>query len=153
MRFRKLRIAWSVGCGIFCVLLIVMWIRSYWWGDCYTIPINNNWICCSDLRGSIVLTCFDATKRTDISAGYSWGRASHQRLDEHIPVHFYGFCLKDSEAGFGLAIPSWFLIVTSIGFAVAPWLSWQRFTTRTLFLATTLAATLLGLSVWLSRQT
>ena len=31
MRFRKLRIAWSVVCGIACVLLIVLWVRSYWW--------------------------------------------------------------------------------------------------------------------------
>src|SRR6478672_8285240 len=30
MRFRKLRIAWSVACGIACVLLIVLWVRSYW---------------------------------------------------------------------------------------------------------------------------
>ena len=35
MRFRKLRIAWSVGCGILCVLLIVLWVRSYWWRPCY----------------------------------------------------------------------------------------------------------------------
>src|SRR6476660_981818 len=33
MRFRKLRIAWSVGCGVVCVLLIVLWARSYWWQD------------------------------------------------------------------------------------------------------------------------
>src|SRR6478736_9471608 len=33
MRFRKLRIAWSVGCGILCVLLIVLWVRSYRWCD------------------------------------------------------------------------------------------------------------------------
>ena len=31
MRFRKLRIAWSVVCGIACVLLIALWVRSYWW--------------------------------------------------------------------------------------------------------------------------
>src|SRR6476660_2540884 len=29
MIFRKLRIAWSVGCAIACVLLIVLWVRSY----------------------------------------------------------------------------------------------------------------------------
>ena len=29
MRFRKLRIAWSVVCGIVCILLIVSWVRSY----------------------------------------------------------------------------------------------------------------------------
>ena len=33
MRFRKLRIAWSVGWGIACVLLIVLWVRSYWYKD------------------------------------------------------------------------------------------------------------------------
>ena len=27
--YRGLRIAWSVGCGVGCVLLIVLWIRSY----------------------------------------------------------------------------------------------------------------------------
>ena len=30
MRFRKLRIAWSVMCLIACVLLIVLLVRSYW---------------------------------------------------------------------------------------------------------------------------
>jgi hypothetical protein len=33
MRFRKLRIAWSVGWGVACVQLIVLWVRSYWWVD------------------------------------------------------------------------------------------------------------------------
>jgi hypothetical protein len=30
MRFRKLRIAWSTTCVIACVLLLVLWVRSYW---------------------------------------------------------------------------------------------------------------------------
>src|SRR5689334_9944534 len=29
MRFRKLRIAWSVFWGVACVLLVVLWVRSY----------------------------------------------------------------------------------------------------------------------------
>src|SRR5262245_46484708 len=29
--FRTLRIAWSVAFGILCLLLIVLWVRSYWW--------------------------------------------------------------------------------------------------------------------------
>jgi hypothetical protein len=33
MRFRKLRIVWSVACGIACVLLMLLWVRSYWYGD------------------------------------------------------------------------------------------------------------------------
>src|SRR6266850_7721836 len=33
MRFRKLRIAFSATCLIACVLLIVLWVRSYWCVD------------------------------------------------------------------------------------------------------------------------
>jgi hypothetical protein len=33
MRYRKLRIAWSVGCAIACVLLCVLWVRSYYHAD------------------------------------------------------------------------------------------------------------------------
>ena len=29
MKYRKLRIAWSVVWGILCVLLIVLWVRGY----------------------------------------------------------------------------------------------------------------------------
>ena len=37
MRFRKLQIAWSVACGIICLLLIGLWVRSYWWWDQYEV--------------------------------------------------------------------------------------------------------------------
>jgi hypothetical protein len=33
MRFRKLRIAWSVVWGVLCVLLIVLWARSFYIAD------------------------------------------------------------------------------------------------------------------------
>jgi hypothetical protein len=29
MKYRKLRIAWSVGWGVLCLLLVVLWVRSY----------------------------------------------------------------------------------------------------------------------------
>src|SRR4051794_1070164 len=33
MKFRKLRIAWSMAWGLACVLLIVLWVRSYKYVD------------------------------------------------------------------------------------------------------------------------
>src|SRR3954469_13810361 len=33
MRFRKLRIAWSVFWGLAAVLLVMLCMRSYWWQD------------------------------------------------------------------------------------------------------------------------
>ncbi len=50
-------------------------------------------------------------------------------------------------------LPYWFAVFVSATFAGAPWLSrldW-RFSLRTLLIATTLIAVLLGLIVWLSR--
>jgi hypothetical protein len=35
MTYRKLRIAWSVACGIVAVLLCVLWVRSYWYQDAF----------------------------------------------------------------------------------------------------------------------
>src|SRR6476469_3147947 len=39
---RKLRIAWSVGCAIACVLLIVLWVRSYWRKDIVHLPTQQD---------------------------------------------------------------------------------------------------------------
>ena len=38
MKYRKLRIAWSVAWGVVAVLLCVLWVRSYWWADDVTMP-------------------------------------------------------------------------------------------------------------------
>src|SRR5688572_16841861 len=38
MNYRKLRIAWSVWCGVVCLLLIMLWVRSYSWADVYLSP-------------------------------------------------------------------------------------------------------------------
>src|SRR3954462_13903444 len=36
MKFRKLRITWTVLWGIACVLLVELWVRSYWHQDLLT---------------------------------------------------------------------------------------------------------------------
>jgi hypothetical protein len=36
MKYRKLRIACSVGWGVVAVLLIMLWLRSYWWENAIT---------------------------------------------------------------------------------------------------------------------
>src|SRR5690349_11658285 len=39
MRYRKLRIAFSATCLVACVLVVVLWVRSYWRHDFYKIAI------------------------------------------------------------------------------------------------------------------
>ena len=45
MKHRKLRIAWSVAWGIAAVMLIALWVRSYWWRDFKVLYLpNNRWV-------------------------------------------------------------------------------------------------------------
>jgi hypothetical protein len=84
MRFRKLRIAWSVLCGLSCVPVSVLWLRSYW-----------------------------------------------QRAEMYWAVVFFASL--------------------SALFACIPWLPWSnRFSLRTLLLATTLVAVTLGVIAYVA---
>jgi hypothetical protein len=38
MMYHKWRIVWSVGCGLICLLLIALWVRSYWKIDFIWVP-------------------------------------------------------------------------------------------------------------------
>ena len=89
MRFRKLRIAWSVGCAIACVLLNYGFVRH---------------------------------ERSVDDAPY---------VEEYASWNSYSY-----------------LILPAAILAIAPWLPWpSRFSLRTLLIATTLVAVVLGLVV------
>src|SRR4051795_652243 len=55
MRFRKLRIAWSVFWGVACVLLIVLWVRSYSWNEEFAFPAGGKRYHVQSLCGRIVV--------------------------------------------------------------------------------------------------
>src|SRR5690349_1139434 len=61
MRFRKLRFAWSVMWGLACVLLIVLWVRSYYHNDVvYNVDKNLVETCLGSNAGTVYL--FRSTK-------------------------------------------------------------------------------------------
>src|SRR6478672_11323736 len=64
MRFRKLRIAWSVFCGLACLLLIVLWVRSYSRLDYVEAAIDDtHYLNGESIRGKAILSvihCPDA---------------------------------------------------------------------------------------------
>src|SRR3954451_3787256 len=56
LRFRKLRIAWSVFWGLACVLLILFWVRSYWRIDNIRFPIlQTNLVGAWSIQGTIAV--------------------------------------------------------------------------------------------------
>jgi hypothetical protein len=155
MKFRKLRIAWSVVCGIATVLLIVLWARSYWWYEC--IGLNNLYfgISLSTGRGKILYQIYGPATATAshwyyvyhpvIPGGLYSGKSFFEILYGHgdYPYRIY------LTPGLSV-IPYWLLVAFAALLAPLPWLRW-RFTPRTLLIATTLVAVVLGLIVWLVR--
>src|SRR6476660_8978143 len=72
MRFCKLRIAWSVLCGIACVLLIVLWVRSYWWRDLcqtYILPKTVLLLCSEEGQAVVQLEISDSASGGDYWLG------------------------------------------------------------------------------------
>ncbi len=136
MKYRKLRIAWSVAWSLAAVLLCVLWVRSRdhfddigsamsAQGNLYLAPKVN--LFPIDEKGATVETYqhFDGKLTT-----------TQVRNVKLIPL-----------AGTGPVIPYWSLVLVTPLLAVAPWIRW-RFSLRTLLIATTLIAVVLGIVVW-----
>jgi hypothetical protein len=139
MRIRKLRIAWSVFWGLVCILLISLWVRStssfdqigrgmsaqgrlYLFPKLNVVPLNDTYACQIESRDH-----FGGTVKT-LSV-----------LNGQLIL----------QPGSGPAIPYWpIALVVSVA-ATLPWIP-RRFSLRTLLIATTLVAVVLGSSVWLA---
>jgi hypothetical protein len=117
---RYLRIGFSITCLIACVLLIVLWVRSYWGHFDIRFPRSDHWLC--SLRGWTQLLC-------DSDRDPLTGMAR--------PEFIIPFWLPTVLAVASSAAP-WL-----------PWWS-KRFSLRTLLIVMTLVALVLGLIVWQS---
>jgi hypothetical protein len=150
MRFRSLRIVWWNVCGIACVLIVLLWVRSYsirdsalWQRENFGAEINS-------IKGHVVL--FLALR----AFGEGPVRINHNNItpdDEarvkHGILGFFYFRERDPA---GIHIPFWFLALVVIAVAaVVPWIWPRRFSLRRLLIATTLVAVVLGLVVYALR--
>jgi hypothetical protein len=140
MRFRKLRIAWSVFWGLACVVLIVLWVRSYRYGD--RLRTEN-------------FTHEDSQKRLYVvQSGRGFVRLSVAKQDargewaiSYRPSKLFGLGLSRTNSSTTVNVPYWFPMIVSAAMAFTPWVNW-RFSLRTLLIATTLVAVVLGLIAW-----
>jgi hypothetical protein len=157
---RKLRIAFSVVCGILCLLLIALWVRSYWNYERLTCLDSSFWEFQSS-RGAIFL---DVTTDSRISSSANSRKLSFvtrpQSEIEWGPVGTWwswpSMTRRPSITRgapplvqtISINVPFWLPILT-IGIIVGGlWIPWSaRFSLRTLLIATTLVAVVLGLAV------
>jgi hypothetical protein len=116
---RYLRIAFSATCLAACVLLTVLWWRSY--SACVTMNLGpfDSFISFTSDEGTLLFA---------------------------YPADNFGTQVKF------INVPSWFTVLIAATLAVLPWIQWsKRFSLRTLLIATTLIALMLGIIVWMWR--
>jgi hypothetical protein len=154
MSNRKLRIAWPVAWGIACVLLIVLWVRSYW--RAYHLESTDAAVIVAADYGEIHVSLdlpaildgeedggwsiYGTPPLFDSFEGFPRGKPSPPHLD------FQFNSIRDLY----FRAPGWFLSLSTVVLAALPWLP-RRFSLRTLLIATTLVAAGLGLIVYAAR--
>jgi hypothetical protein len=138
MRYCKLRIAWSVGWGILCLLVIALWVRSYRWCDIVEGPFigssgfqlasQNGDVSCRKYRGSQAGWAISSIEMDVLRTRLGWS-----------PSGFYwNFAIESF-----VQVPHWFLLCIVATLAAVSWLPW-RFSLRTLLIAMSLIAAVLG---------
>src|SRR3954471_20686925 len=151
MRFRKLRIAWSVMWGVAAVLLVVLWVRSYWWYDIrgYYSPVGS--LSLESQHGKVkVYTAIGHARGGGFVGGtvYDKDNRNGPRLER------WGFSHSLLQPfDLYMAMPHWLPILLLATSGVVPWIRWinWRFSLRSLLIVTTLVAIVLGLIVWVAK--
>jgi hypothetical protein len=141
---RYLRIAFSATCLIACVLLVVLWVRSYWWMDIVQVRADRAIVSCpGHIRtlGINLAQRFGARMLISIQQGLTFAPPKYS---------FLGFGYSPMTTGEWITIPDWFPVLLTATLAATPWIHWsKRFSLRTLLIATTLVAVVLGLAVYI----
>jgi hypothetical protein len=151
-----LRIAVTALCLTASVLLIALWVRSYWWADSIDIPMSSETMFYFESRkGELYLSLYDDTG-VDTSGLPPQRRTSKWLVDEvdELPNEFSTFEWYWDTSYKSVGLPTWLPLIGFITAAVVPWISRlpRRFSLRTLLIATTLVAIAFGLIAYAARR-
>jgi hypothetical protein len=149
---RKLRMAFSVLCGIFCLLLIMVWMRSDWTLCGVSGNRGQHYIYCDIHSARFMLSRILPSSqfppepwrrfsrpisKSDLEADANSSRGSFCAL---------GFQWRVVGNGWRVAVPLWFPTAVCAGLGVAPWLRW-RFSLLSIFIATAVIAGVLAIAM------
>ena len=123
MKYRKLRIAWSVTWGVLAVWLCVLWVRSY---QQYEAVARNNGKGCTTIlcsTGGTVQFVQDYMMNNNV--GYvlparkgEWLLTQTETKYPAAMFQWHGRLLGESK----IVAPHWFLISVFAAIAIVPWL-------------------------------
>jgi hypothetical protein len=163
----KVRVACSAFWGLACVLLVVLWVRSYHYRSHYQRSFSAtqllvaesdvgrlyiSWRVANYPRPRQGLT--NEELNSEFVTLLQKMHASHEKLGFAIDRRIVPAEPRAGGTGVadirGITLPYWFLTLLA---ALLPPVAWIKgtFSLRTLLIATTLVAVVLGLVVWLSR--
>jgi hypothetical protein len=149
---RLLNIA-SIVCLVLCVALMGMWVRSYSWLDDITlIPLGAYSVGVGSAMGRIAIGAepkanFFQFRHTPVADFGNLLAIIDQRFS-----NIAGFGIANDVSKFSIMVPYWFaiLVVGILGYLPRSRVKY-RFGLRTLFIATTFLAIVLGMIAWLDR--
>jgi hypothetical protein len=158
MKYRKLRIAFSITCGIACVLLVVLWIRSYRSCDLLRRNILGARLEVIAVEGRLKITRTGPQPNWIIgplpsTLNYQLDQPEAETLVRHIRgfANSWGFGIERGKIS-AILVPYWFPVIITGVVAGLPWLGIaRRFSLRTLLIAMTLIGLILGLIIITTR--
>jgi hypothetical protein len=152
MKYRKLRIAWSLAWGVVAVLLCLLWVRSYSVQGLKPIRSTS-----ATQRGYVLssadgkLSVWTVTWRV-LPNGRVMLESAAATRGAKVILSALCFEWTRSPTGFSMALPYWFLVAITGSLAAGPSIQrLKRFSLRTLLIAMTLVALGLGLIVWAAK--
>jgi hypothetical protein len=156
---RYLRIAFSGVCGIVCLLLIALWVRSYSFHDCLEKKTSSQLFQLRSERGRLAFWHHNPSYSQIFGVGDQsiiLQESSQGRTFTSNPItNFNSFLDGKGVLGIGrvdqdmstiVFAPYWFFLLFTLTLTAIPWLPW-RFSLRTLLIAMTLIAVVLGVIV------
>jgi hypothetical protein len=160
MKRRSLRIAWSVAWGLVAVLLVALWVRSYWKLDGISGDRGSEFIYFDVFMGRAYYSRSSQEASLPARPQIPWHFFDNPIVDTDLTPrvsdstgshHFMGSGWNVFANGWEISLALWWPVLISGVLATAAWTrqKWQ-FSLRTFLIAMTLVAAVLGLIVWLT---
>jgi len=143
---RYLRIAFSAMCGVVCLLLIVLWVRSYW--QCDMVQYED-WSESRGVNSQNGILLVDKIYQKGKGRWWFGSDPAEFRADLKSQLSVYWYEGNGDLLGPSVTIPHWLIVLFFVGLGIAPWTA-RRYSLRTLLVLTTGIAVLLGILVYFS---
>lgn len=147
MRFRRRRLTWSVFLGVLCMIVISLWVRSYWYQDLVTYSFSTGHrVAIGSNRGNVYVIHRIWQPDGGQAVRYGWQYGNGAAQEYHLMSDW-----TPLPPWTKIVVPHVFLLVAIALAACFPWIRY-RFSLRALLIVMTAVSVALALIVGLSRR-